>query len=82
MTRLLETGIAALCLLALLAAVIGGLVTTIKPFLEASCNQRGSELGAVDDGDYRLMSDTCYLTLRDGTVIPAYQYRATEGVDR
>jgi len=48
---------------------------------EAGCNQRAAELHVVD-GDYRLLSDTCYLTLSDGTVIPADQYRATQEVER
>jgi hypothetical protein len=51
--------------------------TTIKVLGESSCNERASELSVVD-GDYRFVSDTCYLTLNSGIVIPADQYRAVE----
>lgn len=57
-------------------AILAAIVVPLKAFvLEPGCDQRAGEQSAVRSGDYRLLSDTCYLTLDDGTVIPADQYR-------
>lgn len=62
--------------------VIGGIMLTIKvALMEPGCNQRADELGVVD-GDYRILSDTCYLTLSDGRKLPADQVRGVEGLRR
>lgn len=64
-------------ILAALALLIGVILVPVKLVNESACNQRASQLRVID-GDYRLLSDTCYLTLRDGRVIPADQYRAIQ----
>lgn len=61
-----------ICIVVLLVVAFG----IVKPIGEISCNQRAEELQV--DGDYRFMSSTCYLTLKNGQVIPANQFRSVE----
>lgn len=71
-----------LMILAAAMAVIVLLFVGIKvAILEPGCDQRAEEMGVVD-GDYRLLSDTCWLTLRDGRKLPADQVRGVEGLER
>lgn len=63
----------------LVAVAIGGLVVLAKVTSETSCNQRASTLRygqpVVVGGDFRFWSNTCYLYLNDGRVIPDDAYR-------
>lgn len=70
--------------LAVCAVLFGGLMAAIvgifKVSHEASCNQQGEQYGLP--ADYRWMSATCYLTLKDGRKIAADKYRFNEGAER
>lgn len=62
--------------------VIGTLLVAAKAaILEPSCDQAARQMH-VRDGDYRLLTDACWLTLNDGTRIPLDNYRASEKVQR
>lgn len=62
------------------AFVVAAVIAIAKPLKEASCNQQAEQIGVVD-GDFRWLSATCYLTLDDGSVIPADRFRAVEGIE-
>lgn len=49
--------------------------------MEPGCNQKAQELG-LPDGDYRLLSDECFLTLPSGEVVPASNYRLNQKVTK
>lgn len=72
-----------------LAAILGGVVAVtavlgvafffaLKPLNEASCNQTAAQYHV--DGDYRVLSDSCWLTTSDGTVVAADRFRQWEAV--
>lgn len=67
-----------LAIVAVFAAFVGVIVFgLVKPLSEMDCNQRGDELGAKHS-DYRVWSDTCYLTTPSGQVVAADNYRYVE----
>ena len=63
-------------LLLVVTALVGIIIAIAKPLSEASCNQKGAEYRLP--ADYRLLSDTCYVTLRDGRKIDVNQIRGVE----
>lgn len=67
-------------LIAVAFVLVGVIVACVKPIAEASCNQQGEAYSLP--ADYRLMSDTCYVTLSDGRQIDVSNIRAVEPSDR
>lgn len=58
------------------ALLIVAIVAIAKPFIEAGCNQKGEQYGL--EADFRLLSNTCYVTLPNGRKIDAAQIRGVE----
>lgn len=66
-----------LIFIATFAAVIIGVVMAMWAGSEVGCDQKADQLATqgVVGGDFRVWSNTCYLTFRSGKVIDADQLR-------
>lgn len=60
----------------LAAVIIASAILINKPFAEASCNQTAAQYHV--QGDYKLMTDTCWLTAKNGQVVNANNFRQFE----
>jgi hypothetical protein len=65
---------------AFIAIILGIYAGIAKPFNEIACNDRDT-LDRVVHTDYKLWADTCYVTLENGTVVPADQYRVNKVIN-
>lgn len=65
--------------LLLLLTVLVVIISIAKPISELSCNQVAEKYSV--EGDYKLLSDTCWLTNKNGTVISEDAFRSFEEVN-
>lgn len=61
--------------LSAVVALIGGIVFVVYLAEEAGCNQKVDGNDEFVDGDYRLLSNTCFVTLTTGERVSYDRYR-------